>query len=188
MFPGCPHRHSTWSWTHLHAREPSASGAQIQYSSMVRAPTRAVSVAMTMIVPAVRRGRHHDGAVGGVNQIRRHNDDRRREINGRRCIHHRRNRGANHGRRAENRQADGDAHPPARPGRTGEREAQTDCQQTDQSFRFHTWWFDGRTAAAFSFGVLIESGEPFPESMGRNRPTSWPSATRHSYRPPSHPE
>ena len=128
-----------------------------------------VPVGMAMTVPTVSRWCHHDRTVGRVNRIRPSHDDRRGPIDVRRTwrrgVHHRGSRCANHWGRTKDRQADGDAHAPTRLDRGHASGAESDCNQTEESSRFHAWRFDGQTLGNFSFGGLIESGGPSPESM-----------------------
>lgn len=136
-------------------------------NSVIPAPAMSM-VPMMMAVPTIRWWSDYDGP---TDRVGRRDDNRRRQIDTsgwchhdarrtgrwRRCHHHR--------GQTNNRQADGDAHAPTRPGGTGECESNTDCHQTDQCFRFHSWWFDGRSGGTFSPGALIDFGDASLISM-----------------------
>ena len=166
------------STTQAEGKEPPSLGSggpsltaigltSIRFNSVMAVPTGSMVSVRTTVPTISRRSDHH----WCIHRVGRSYDDRGRHIHGcrrwawRRGIHHRGSRCANHGWRTEDRQADVDAHSPARPGRTGESETQADYRETDESFRFHTWGFDGRSLGTFRFGVSIESMGSSRDSM-----------------------
>ena len=139
----------------------------IRFNSVMAVPTGTM-VTVRTTVPTVSRGSDHHWCIHRVwssHENRPGHIHWCRRRTWRRGIHHRGSRCANHGWRTEDRQADVDAHAPARLCRTSESEPETNHRETDESFRFHTWWFDGRSLGTFRFGVSIESGGSSRDSM-----------------------
>ena len=166
------------STTQAEGKEPPSLGSggpshtaigltPIRFNSVMAVPTGSMVSVRTTVPTISRRSDHH----WCIHRVGRSYDDRGRHIHScrrrtwRRDIHHRRCWCANHWWRTEDRQTDVDAHSPARPGRTGESETQADYRETDESFRFHTWSFDGWTLETFRLASLIEFRNPDRDSM-----------------------